>query len=123
MTSRPDTAPRHWNQFVREIILFCERTLLCTDGLDREKFQAGDPVYDETPRNIALIGEAANHIPAGVKDWRAAIPWRYIVGTRNNLIHHYFGIDDNAVWEIATVPIPALLPRLHSLLESCGEPA
>ena len=123
MTSSPDTAPRHWSQFIREMILFCEKTLLYADGLDRESFQASGPVYDATLWNVALIGEAANHVPATVQDLVRAIPWRDIIDTRNHLIHHNFGIDDYALWEIVTVHLPALLPQLHALLESSGEPA
>ncbi|MYC30257.1 MAG: DUF86 domain-containing protein [Chloroflexi bacterium] len=103
------------------MIQFCEKTLLYTDGVDRERLLAGGPLYDATLWNIALIGEAANHIPAAVKGLGPTIPWRDVVDTRNNLIHHYFGIDDNAVWEIITVHIPALLPQLRGLLESLGE--
>lgn len=108
---------------MREMILFCERTLLYTDGLDREKFSVSGPLYDATLWNVSLIGEAANHIPVAVKELETTIPWRDIVDTRNNLVHNYFGIDVNAVWEIITVHIPTLLPQLHSLLESSGEPA
>ena len=121
MTSRPDAAPRHWSQFLREMILFCEKTLLYTEDVEKERLLAGGPLYDATLWNIALIGEAANHIPVAVKDLETAIPWRDVVDTRNNLIHHYFGIDDNAIWEIISVHIPSLLPQLRSLLESFGE--
>ena len=105
------------------MVLFCEKTLLYTDGLNREEFLAGGPMYDATLWNIALIGEATNHIPSTVKDLQTTIPWRDIVDTRNSLIHHYFGIDEDVVWEIVTVHIPALLPQLHALLESSGEPS
>ena len=118
MTSRPDAAQRQWRQYLGEMILFCENALRYTDNLDRENFLAGEAVYDATLWNIALIGEAANRIPASVQNMERAIPWRDIVDTRNYLIHNYFGIDDNAIWEIAKVHVPALLPLLRDLLES-----
>ena len=122
MTSRPDSVPRHWNQFLRDMILFCENVMRYTDGLDREGFQASGPVYHATLWNIALIGEAINHIPVAVRDSGTVIPWRDIVDTRNRLIHHYFGIDNTYLWDTITVDIPALLPQLRSLLENAGEP-
>lgn len=103
------------------MILFCENVLSYTRGLDRESFQASGLVYDATLWNIALIGESANHIPATVKDLRTAIPWRNIVDTRNILIHHYFGIDEESVWNTITVDIPDLLPSLYAMLESADE--
>lgn len=121
MTSRPDAVPRHWNQFLRDMILFCENVMLYTDGLDRDSFQDSGPVYHAALWNIALIGEAINHIPVAVKDLGMTIPWRDIVDTRNRLIHNYFGIDNNYVWDTITVDIPELLPRLYSLLESAEQ--
>ena len=118
MTSRPDAVPRHWSQFLQEMIHSCDKTLLYTAGLDKERFQASEPVYDATLWNIALIGEAANHIPADVQDLESEIPWRSVIGARNYLIHNYFGIDEDTLWDIITVDIPALLPHLRTLLES-----
>ncbi len=101
---------------MREMILFCERALLYTDGLDRESFETDGTVYDATLWNIALIGEAANRIPASVKGQETTIPWRDIIDTRNYLVHYYFGIDDDTLWEIVEVHIPALLPQLRAML-------
>lgn len=100
------------------MIVFCEKALRYSDGLEREGFLAGGAVYDATLWNITLIGEAANRIPADVRNMERAIPWRDTIDARNYLIHNYFGIDENAVWQIITVHIPALLPHLRTLLES-----
>lgn len=116
-----DPAPRHWRSYLWEMIQFSERVLQYADGLDRENLQAAGPVYDAILWNIALIGEAANNIPVAIRQTRPAIPWREIVATRNNLVHHYFGIDHNTVWEIIEVNIPTLLPQLRALLESAEE--
>lgn len=118
MTSRPNAATRHWSQFLREMILFCEKTLRYTDGLGRGSFLASGAVYDATLWNIALIGEAANRIPAEIQDLEKAIPWRNIIDARNYLIHNYFGIDEDTVWDIIKVDIPSILPHLRTLLES-----
>ena len=118
MTSRPDTVPRHWSEYLQDMIMFCENALLYTESLDRESFRAGGLLYDATLWNIALVGEAANKIPGTIRQRQPLIPWREIIVTRNRLIHHYFGIDDNSVWDNVTVYIPELLPRLYALLES-----
>ena len=121
MTSRPDSAPRHWSEYLQDMIMFCENSLLYTEGLDRDGFQAGGPMHDATLWCIALVGEAANKIPVNIRQRQPSIPWREIIVTRNRLIHHYFGIDDDFVWDTITVYIPELLPRLYTLLESAEQ--
>ena len=71
--------------------------------------------YDATLRNLELIGEAATHVPADVRDAAADVPWRLIVAVRNRLIHGYLGIDDDTLWSIVSddlVPLRAALTRL-----------
>lgn len=103
------------------MITFCENALLYTEGLDRESFQAGGPMYDATLWSIALVGEAANKIPVTIRQRQPSIPWREIIVTRNRLIHGYFAIDNTYVWDNVTVDIPELLPRLYALLESAEQ--
>lgn len=71
--------------------------------------------YDATLRNLELIGEAATHVPADVRDAAADVPWRLIIAVRNRLIHGYLGIDDDTLWSIVNddlTPLRAALARL-----------
>jgi len=77
--------------------------------------------YDATLRNIQLIGEAATHIPSGVREAHPEIPWRAIVGTRNRLAHSYLTISDDVIWTIIQDAIPKLLPSLQSMLDTTEE--
>ena len=71
--------------------------------------------YDATLRNLELIGEAATHIPEGVRAAHPEIPWRMIIATRNKLIHGYLGIDNDTLWSIIQDDVPEMLPMLKSL--------
>lgn len=64
-------------------------------------------------RNLELIGEAATHVPDGVRQAHPEIPWRLIIATRNQLIHAYLGIDNDTIWSIVQDDIPALLAVLE----------
>jgi uncharacterized protein with HEPN domain len=74
---------------------------------------------DATVRNIELIGEAATHLPAAVRQAAKSIPWRMVIATRNQLIHGYAGIDDDVLWSIIETDIPALLIALRELRNNC----
>lgn len=68
-------------------------------------------------RAIEVLGEAANKVSADVRLADATIPWKAIVGMRNRLIHAYFDIDTDMVWETVQVEIPAVLAHLQALTE------
>ena len=120
--SSEDMEQRSWRDSVQDMVNFCNRVLDHTAGLDRQLVVSTQIVYDATLRNLTLIGQAATQVPDNVRGAHPEIPWRKIVGARNHMMHRYFVIDDELVWEMVTVDVPALLPQLRSLLESSGEP-
>ena len=97
---------------------FCERVTSYTAGMDQAAFIRDRLTYDATLRNLAVLGEAATHIPDGVQTTHPEIPWRQIIGTRNRLIHAYLTISNDVVWSIIRDDIPPLVAQLHELLEA-----
>lgn len=61
---------------------------------------------DAVVRNLEIIGEAANKIPNTIKEDNSDLPWRQMYGLRNMVIHEYFGIDYEIIWEIVTRKLP-----------------
>jgi len=106
---------REWVFYLDDMIVFSEKVLAYTKGLDQEGFEADEKGYDATLRNLELIGEAATHIPDSIRATFAAVPWRQIVATRNRLIHGYLGIDNEILWSIIQDDIPALLEELRKI--------
>ena len=66
-------------------------------------------------RAIKVVGEAASKLPEEFRAAHPGIPWRAIVGMRNRLIHAYFDIDTQTVWETATQELPPILNQLREL--------
>ena len=66
-------------------------------------------------RAIEVFGEAASQISEETRAAHAHIPWRAIIGMRNRLIHAYFAINTEIVWQPVTQEIPALLPQLRMM--------
>lgn len=113
--SDPGASRRDWAFYLDDMIGFSEKVMAYTAGLNQDAFLADDLIYDATLRNLELIGEAATHIPEAVRTANPQIPWRLIVATRNRLIHGYLGIDNDTIWSIVRVDLPALLPGLCAL--------
>ena len=65
-------------------------------------------------RAIEILGEAASKVSPATRNVTPAVPWTSIISMRNRLVHAYFDIDAEIVWNCATKELPALLPILKS---------
>lgn len=59
-------------------------------------------------KSIEIIGEAAKNIPGEIRRKYPLIPWKDVVGMRDKLIHHYFGVDLTTIWKVIKEDIPEL---------------
>lgn len=69
-------------------------------------------------KQIEIIGEAANYITDATKSKFTDIQWRQIIGLRHILVHEYFGVDSNLIWQIIANDIPKLKKGILSILSS-----
>ncbi len=68
-------------------------------------------------KSIEIVGEAAARISIETRNGYPMVPWQDIVGMRNRLIHAYFDVDLNRVWDTATVDLPPLIAALEQIIE------
>jgi uncharacterized protein with HEPN domain len=66
-------------------------------------------------RNLEVIGEAAKRLSEVTRQARPEVPWAKIVGTRDRLIHGYFSVDLEIVWEIVESELPKLRSQIAGL--------
>ncbi|BAC09783.1 DUF86 domain-containing protein [Thermosynechococcus vestitus] len=72
-------------------------------------------------RNLEIIGEAARALPDSIRALAPDIPWHKIIGMRNILVHGYFEIDTEIVWEAATRDLPLLKQAVKRLITKLEE--
>lgn len=70
-------------------------------SVSHDVFMAEKMRQDAVSRKFEIIGEAVKHLSNEFRDKNSGIPWSYMARFRDVLIHHYFGIDMKAVWEIS----------------------
>jgi len=68
-------------------------------------------------REIEIIGEAVKNLSDNLKKEYKKIEWRAIAGTRDKMIHHYFGVDLNIVWDIIKKDLPVLKKQVEGIKE------
>jgi len=93
--------------FLDDIIEACEKISRYTSGLSIEQFRRDDRTIDAVVRNLEVIGEAAKNVPDDMRR-KIAVDWKKMAGLRDVLIHGYFGIDLEIIWDIVENKIPML---------------
>lgn len=89
-------------------------------GRGRADFDADELIQSWFVRHIQVIGEAARGLPEEIRALAPEVPWREIIGMRHVLVHDYFGIDAEAVWNAAVEDLLPLEARVKALLERLG---
>jgi uncharacterized protein with HEPN domain len=86
-------------------------------NVDRSKFDKDDLIQTWMLYHIQIIGEAAAKVSPETQSANPEIPWKRIVAMRNVLVHDYFGIDLDEVWNTIQKDIPSLKSQIEKLLD------
>ena len=85
------------------------------NGMTAENFMKDEKTIDAVVRNLEIIGEAANRLPENFTDRHSNIEWRKIIGLRHRIVHEYFGVDLDLVWQIITNNLPEFKKELSRI--------
>ncbi len=111
MSERPDgDFPSDIQEAVRRIEVY-------TAAMTYEAFLADMRTQDAVIRNLEIIGEATKNLSAGLRARYAQVPWKGMAGVRDRLIHHYFGVNLDIVWQIATGELPEVASQIRGILQ------
>jgi len=84
-------------------------------GMSFDVFSKDRKSVDAVVRNLEIIGEASNRLPADFKDSHSQIEWHKVVGLRHRIVHEYFGIDLQIVWQILQKDLPSLRQAISQI--------
>jgi len=107
--------------YLRDILDAIESIRTYTQGLDRGGFHQDRLRQDAVIRNLEIIEEAAKQLPAELKRPGTDVEWRKIAGLRDILIHQYFGVDADVVWDVVEdklAPLAAMVSEIVHDLDS-----
>ena len=107
-------------EHLRDMLIACENITDYISDMGFEDFKEDRKTQDAVIRNIEIMGEAAKNISGEIIQRYPDVEWRVIAKTRDKLIHSYFGVDLDIVWNISVGDIPRLETRIKEILKSEG---
>jgi len=102
---------------LEDMLQSAQKIKLYTKDLDYNSFLADDKTIDAVVRNFEIIGEAANRIDLDFRDSNPEVEWKRIRGFRNRIVHDYFGIDYEIVWNIIETYLDEMIDWLDTLID------
>jgi uncharacterized protein with HEPN domain len=108
--------PRDYKVYLEDILEAIEKITEYTAGLDRESFGRDGKTVDAVVRNLEIIGEATKGIPEELRLQNPGVDWRRVAGLRDLLIHQYFGVDLDIIWDIVQNKLPGLQTTVRNAL-------
>lgn len=106
---------------LRHMLDHARKTLELSRGRSRNEIESDEIRFLALARLLEILGEAAGRVPQEVRDRHPEIPWKAIIGLRNVLIHGYDSIDRDIFWRVLSTDVPALVPRLKSVVDKEGQ--
>lgn len=108
--------PRDSRVYLDDVLEGAERVRTYTAGLSLASFREDPRTVDAVVRNLEIIGEAVKNLPDDVRARHPEVAWKRIAGLRDLLIHQYFGIDYEIIWDVVTTKLPVLEDQVRRIL-------
>ena len=110
--------PQQANEYLQHILDEIEYLTTTAKDVDIATFLSDDTLKRAFVRSIEVIGEAVKKVPDAVRQKNPEIEWRAIAGMRDRLIHDYFGVNVDIIWQIIRDELPPLAVQVAAALES-----
>lgn len=110
--------PKNDLVYVGHMLDMARKAVIKTQDITRAGYDGDENLRLALIYLVQVIGEAARNISREYCDLHPEIPWADIVGMRHKVVHDYLGVDEEIVWQVVTKDLPALVPKLESLLSA-----
>lgn len=100
---------------LRDMLDACARIERFVRGKQLDDYRADELLRSGVERQIEIVGEAARRLSAHFRTAHPEVPWRQVIAQRHILAHEYGDIEDDLIWRVAVVHVPALGEQLRRL--------
>jgi len=107
---------RDYLLFLEDIVQRIQKIELYIEGMSFEEFKYDDKTVSACIREIEVIGEAVKQIPKEITSKFNELPWSLMAKMRDKLIHWYFDVDEEIVWNVATQKLPQIKNQIDDII-------
>jgi uncharacterized protein with HEPN domain len=107
---------RDYRVYLEDILEAIGRIQSYMAGFSYDSFRVDPKTVDAVVRNLEIIGEAVKHVPEGIRIKHLDVDWKKIAGLRDILIHDYFGIDLELIWDVLQNKLTPLATAVSRIL-------
>ncbi len=108
-------------EYLRHILVEANYLLETSKSLDQDEFLGSENLLRAFVRSLEIIGEAAKKVSEDTRKEYPQLEWRAMAGMRDRLIHGYFGVDYDLVWDVVRNKVPALKAQIEEILAEQDE--
>jgi len=107
---------KDYRDYIQDILDSIDEIYVFIGQMSREEFLNDRKTVKAVLRNLEIVGEAAKKIPPPLRDKYPDIPWKKMAGLRDKLIHEYFGVDLEIIWQLIKEELPGILHPIQEML-------
>ena len=107
---------RNHSLYLTDILEALESIQSFVEGMGFEDFKQDNKTSSAVIRKLEVIGEAAKRVPESIKQKYPSVPWKEMAGMRDKLIHFYFGVNYELLWQTIKNRIPEIKPVISQIL-------
>ena len=109
---------RHEPSFLKDILSACRKIEAIVAATDEDSFLKDEILPAAILHHLAVMGEAIGRLSVDLRERHPQVPWRQIIAVRHRIVHAYFDLDWQILWDTATGDIPELRRQVREILEA-----
>lgn len=108
---------RGYKLFIEDIYECIEKIEKFIGDMEYENFLTDDKTNSAVIMKLEIIGEATKNIPKEIRQKYKEVSWKEMAGMRDKIIHFYFGVDYELVWEVIKKRLPEIKPKIRQIIK------